>query len=99
MSDFFLFRKSSGIETEKFDGPIVAEASSRGTRQSGAVRFAMETYVLVVAGFGVLVLLTAWLPMVLRALPLSLPICCVGLGAALSAIPALADITPIRART
>lgn len=54
----------------------------------------METYVLVVAGFGVLVLLTAWLPMVLRALPLSLPICCVGLGAALSAIPALADITP-----
>ena len=41
----------------------------------------MEIYVLVVAGFGVLVLLTAWLPMVLRALPLSLPICCVGIGA------------------
>ena len=40
----------------------------------------MEIYVLVVAGFGVLVLLTAWLPMVLRALPLSLPICCVGIG-------------------
>jgi NhaP-type Na+/H+ or K+/H+ antiporter len=54
----------------------------------------METYVLVVAGFGVLVLLTAWLPMVLRALPLSLPICCVGIGAALSAIPAIADVTP-----
>ena len=54
----------------------------------------METYVLVVAGFGVLVLLTAWLPMVLRALPLSLPICCVGLGAAFSAIPSLAEITP-----
>lgn len=54
----------------------------------------METYVLVVAGFGVLVLLTAWLPMVLRALPLSLPICCVGIGAALSAIPAVAAITP-----
>ena len=53
----------------------------------------METYVLV-AGFGVLVLLTAWLPMVLRALPLSLPICCVGIGAALSAIPAVAAITP-----
>ncbi|GJE41023.1 cation:proton antiporter [Methylobacterium soli] len=54
----------------------------------------METYVLVVAGFGVLVLLTAWLPMVLRALPLSLPICCVGIGAALSLIPAIADLTP-----
>ena len=54
----------------------------------------METYVLVVAGFGVLVLLTAWLPMVLRAMPLSLPICCVGIGAALSVIPTVADLTP-----
>lgn len=32
--------------------------------------------------------------MVLRALPLSLPICCVGIGAALSLIPAVADLTP-----
>jgi NhaP-type Na+/H+ or K+/H+ antiporter len=54
----------------------------------------METYVLVVVGFGVLVLLTAWLPMVLRALPLSLPICCVGIGAALSTIPVVAELTP-----
>ncbi|GJD51271.1 K(+)/H(+) antiporter NhaP2 [Methylobacterium crusticola] len=54
----------------------------------------MEIYVLVVAGFGVMVLLTAWLPMVLRALPLSLPIFCVGIGAGLSAIPALGDLTP-----
>lgn len=54
----------------------------------------METYVLVVAGFGVLVLLTAWLPMVLRALPLSLPICCVGIGAALSLVPAVGELTP-----
>ncbi|MCJ2052847.1 cation:proton antiporter [Methylobacterium sp. J-070] len=54
----------------------------------------METYVVVVAGFGVLVLLTAWLPMVLRALPLSLPICCVGIGAALSVIPAIGELTP-----
>ena len=54
----------------------------------------MEIYVLVVAGFGVLVLLTAWLPMVLRALPLSLPICCVGIGAALSTIPVVAELTP-----
>ncbi|MBP1179796.1 sodium:proton antiporter [Methylobacterium sp. PvR107] len=54
----------------------------------------METYVFVAAGFGVLVLLTAWLPMVLRALPLSLPICCVGIGAALSTIPVVAEITP-----
>ncbi|KQP91286.1 cation:proton antiporter [Methylobacterium sp. Leaf117] len=54
----------------------------------------MEYYVFVVAGFGVLVLLTAWLPMVLRALPLSLPICCVGIGAAMSTIPVVAELTP-----
>ncbi|TXN32742.1 sodium:proton antiporter [Methylobacterium sp. WL119] len=54
----------------------------------------METYIYVVAGFGALVLLTAWLPMVLRALPLSLPICCVGVGAALSVVPALSELAP-----
>jgi NhaP-type Na+/H+ or K+/H+ antiporter len=40
----------------------------------------MDPYILVLAGFGVVVLLTAWLPMVLKELPLSLPIFCVALG-------------------
>ena len=34
--------------------------------------------------FGAVVLLTAWLPMVLRELPLSLPIACIALGSGLS---------------
>ena len=34
--------------------------------------------------FGAVVLLTAWLPMVLRELPLSLPIACIALGVGLS---------------
>jgi NhaP-type Na+/H+ or K+/H+ antiporter len=34
--------------------------------------------------FGAVVLLTAWLPMVLRELPLSLPIACIALGAGLN---------------
>lgn len=37
-------------------------------------------YVLLLAGGGVLILLVAWLPMVLREWPLSLPILCVGIG-------------------
>jgi len=41
----------------------------------------MHAYVLVLALFGALVLLTAWLPMMLKEAPLSLPIVCVGLGA------------------
>ena len=40
-----------------------------------------ESYVFLLIGFGVLVLLTAWLPMVLSEAPLSLPIVCVALGA------------------
>ncbi|MER2266940.1 cation:proton antiporter [Methylobacterium oxalidis] len=51
----------------------------------------MNVYVLALGGFGALVLLTAWLPMVLRQLPLSLPIVCVGIGAALSSLPLVAE--------
>ncbi|GEP06485.1 cation:proton antiporter [Methylobacterium oxalidis] len=51
----------------------------------------MNVYVLALGGFGALVLLTAWLPMVLRQLPLSLPIVCVGIGAALSSLPFVAE--------
>ncbi|MBC7908063.1 MAG: sodium:proton antiporter [Rhodospirillaceae bacterium] len=40
----------------------------------------MDFYILLLTGGGVIVLLTAWLPMVLKNLPLSLPIVCVGLG-------------------
>ncbi|MBU3077660.1 cation:proton antiporter [Sphingomonas quercus] len=46
-------------------------------------------YVLFLAGVGIMVLMTAWLPMVLRKAPLSLPILCVGAGAALFALPPL----------
>jgi NhaP-type Na+/H+ or K+/H+ antiporter len=58
-----------------------------------------ESYVFLLIGFGVLVLLTAWLPMVLSEAPLSLPIVCVALGAIIfapqiniAALPA-ADLT------
>src|SRR5918993_2624225 len=44
----------------------------------------MDPYILLLAGFGGVVLLTAWLPMVLKELPLSLPILCVSMGALLA---------------
>jgi NhaP-type Na+/H+ or K+/H+ antiporter len=47
----------------------------------------MNAYILVLTGFGALVLLTAWLPMLLKELPLSLPIVCVGIGALIFALP------------
>jgi NhaP-type Na+/H+ or K+/H+ antiporter len=48
---------------------------------------------------GVVILLTAWLPLVLRRLPLSLPIVALAIGASLSSIPGLdSAITPLMRR-
>lgn len=47
----------------------------------------MNLYIVALTGFGVLVLLTAWLPMVLKELPLSLPIFCVLIGMLIFQIP------------
>ena len=47
----------------------------------------MDTYVVTLTILGFVVLLTAWLPMVLRNLPLSLPIICIFLGAILAWSP------------
>lgn len=40
----------------------------------------MDPYIQALVGFGLLILLVVWLPMLLRELPLSLPIVCVGIG-------------------
>jgi NhaP-type Na+/H+ or K+/H+ antiporter len=47
----------------------------------------LNTYVVTLLIFGGVVLLTAWLPMALRRLPLSLPICCVCIGMLLAWSP------------
>lgn len=47
----------------------------------------MDAYILLFVALGALVLLTAWLPMLLKELPLSLPIFAVGLGAGIFALP------------
>jgi NhaP-type Na+/H+ or K+/H+ antiporter len=54
----------------------------------------MEPYIVVLAGFGAVVLMTAWLPMALKELPLSLPIFCVALGAVLFSFPDIPGIAP-----
>ncbi|KPF69699.1 cation transporter [Bosea sp. AAP35] len=54
----------------------------------------VDAYILFLLGFGCLVLLTAWLPMVLSRAPLSLPIVCVAIGAGLFAIPGVLTFDP-----
>ncbi|WP_347138264.1 cation:proton antiporter [Paracoccus sp. SSK6] len=49
--------------------------------------FQPDPYILVLTGAGVLIALVAWLPLALRRLPLSLPIVCIGLGAAIFSLP------------
>ena len=49
--------------------------------------FHPDPYILVLTGAGFLIALVAWLPLALRQLPLSLPIVCIGLGAALFSLP------------
>jgi NhaP-type Na+/H+ or K+/H+ antiporter len=49
--------------------------------------FHPDPYILVLTGAGFLIALVAWLPLALKRLPLSLPIVCIGLGAALFSLP------------
>ena len=44
---------------------------------------APEPYILALTGAGLLIALVAWLPLALKKLPLSLPIVCIAIGAAL----------------
>ncbi len=53
-----------------------------------------DPYILALTGIGILVALVAWLPMVLTRLPLSLPIVCIALGAAVFSLPQV-TISPL----
>jgi NhaP-type Na+/H+ or K+/H+ antiporter len=46
-----------------------------------------DPYIVVLTAGGLLIALVAWLPLALRRLPLSLPVVCIGLGAAIFALP------------
>ena len=46
-------------------------------------------YILALTGAGLLIALVAWLPLALKRLPLSLPIVCIALGAAIFSLPQL----------
>ncbi len=48
---------------------------------------APDPYIVILTGAGLLIALVAWLPLVLQRLPLSLPIVCIALGAAIFSLP------------
>ena len=50
---------------------------------------APSPYIVGLTGAGLLIALVAWLPIALKRIPLSLPIICIGLGAAIFSIPAV----------
>ena len=53
--------------------------------------WSIDPYILVLTGMGFLIALVAWLPLAIKSLPLSLPIVCIALGAALFSIPQVTD--------
>lgn len=65
------------------------------TRSLGRINIipAADVYIPLLVGIGALILLVAWLPMVLKELPLSLPIVCVAVGVAVfGLVPALGNV-------
>ena len=55
----------------------------------------MEPYIVLLTGVGALILLVAWLPIMLRDLPLSLPIVCVGIGFAAFGLSGAGTLHPL----
>ncbi|WP_188715992.1 cation:proton antiporter [Paracoccus acridae] len=61
-----------------------------------ATLFQPDPYILVLTGAGFLIALVAWLPLALKRLPLSLPIVCIALGAAIFSLPGVGlDPSPL----
>lgn len=58
-------------------------------------RFLLENYTLWLLAIGMVVLSVAWLPLLLKKLPLSLPIIFVGFGMAIFAFTPLREFTPL----
>lgn len=52
----------------------------------------MDTHILLLVLFGAVTLITAWIPMLLKELPLSLPIICIAIGVALGFSPLVAVV-------
>jgi sodium/hydrogen antiporter len=60
----------------------------------------MNIYIILITIFGAVVLLTAWLPTLLKSVPFSLPMACISLGAVLSLLPVvnIANLNPLESR-
>src|SRR3954471_6106931 len=60
----------------------------------------MNIYIILITIFGAVVLLTAWLPTLLKSVPFSLPMACISLGAALALLPVvnIANLNPLESR-
>jgi sodium/hydrogen antiporter len=60
----------------------------------------MDEYILLITLFGTVVLLTTWLPTVLKGVPISLPIACIALGAIVAFLPlsSVPSVNPLVSR-
>lgn len=80
-----LIPQSPTLDVTAFADPLFTSAIGK---------FLMHNYTLWLLAIGVVVLLVAWLPLLLKKLPLSLPIIFVGLGMAIFALTPLGTFSP-----
>lgn len=82
--------KSPTLDKTAFTDPLFANVASE---------MIIDNYKLWLLGVGVVVLMVAWLPLLLKRLPLSLPIIFVATGMALFALTPLGIFSPLPAET
>ncbi|WP_373491809.1 cation:proton antiporter [Parasphingorhabdus sp.] len=69
-------------------------AASDPLMQNEVGRDIVSLYMPLLLGLGLLILMVAWLPLILRRQPLSLPIICLGLGMLIFSWPPFSDYSP-----
>tara|TARA_R110000851_G_scaffold12858_5_gene44226 strand:+ start:2916 stop:4238 length:1323 start_codon:yes stop_codon:yes gene_type:complete len=69
-------------------------ATSDPVMQNEVGRDMISLHIPLLLGLGFLILMVAWLPLILRRLPLSLPIICLGLGMVIFSWPPFSDYSP-----
>ena len=69
-------------------------AASDPVMQNEVGRDIVSLYSPLLLGLGMLILMVAWLPLILRRLPLSLPIVCLALGMVIFSWPPFSDYSP-----
>jgi NhaP-type Na+/H+ or K+/H+ antiporter len=72
--------KGSARRQSIFPGSLDSQASSYSLQGEPKGAMVLDTHIVLLTVFGAITLITAWIPILLKDLPLSLPIVCIAIG-------------------